>query len=110
MTEQAVKNELKARQILDLYEAKKVQVVDATHSQHSMAALDFLFDQPIFNSSDFIKGSGISAPSARRILRQLADCSMLRTMREAKGARSAVFAFAELLNIAEGRKVFDDHG
>lgn len=106
MTEQAGKNEQKARQILDLYEAKKVQVVDATHSQHSMAALDFLFDQPIFNSSDFIKGSGVADRSARRILSQLVDCGLLRTMREAKGARSAVFAFAELLNIAEGRKVF----
>lgn len=106
VTEQAASNQQKAQQILDLYRTQKDLVVQTTRSQYSIAALDFLFDQPIFNSSDFIQKAGIPAPTGRRILRQLSEESMLRTLREARGQRSAIFVFTELLNIAEGRRVF----
>ena len=106
LTEQAGKNEQKARQILELYSAKKEWMVDVTHSQHAIAALDFLFDQPIFNSATFIKGSKIPKATAQRIIRQLADAGMLGTLEKAKGPLPAVFAFTELLNIAEGWEVF----
>lgn len=71
-----------------------------------MAALDFLFNQPIFNASDFVKKSGIPAPTARRILRLLTEQKMLRLIRESVGSRPATYAFPDLMNIAEGRKVF----
>ncbi len=110
MTEQAVKNEQKARQILDLYSARKEQVVQATRSQHSIAALDFLFDQPIFNSSDFIKSSGISAPSARRILRSfpIAGCYERCEKRRGRGQRCSVFPNCSTLR--RDARFFDDHG
>jgi len=106
LTEQAIKNDLKARQILELYASKKVEVVEATHSHYALAVLDFLFDQPIFNATTFIKATGIPAPTARRMLKALLSNGMLKTMEEAKGAKPAVHAFPELLNIAEGGNVF----
>jgi len=106
LTDQAASNERKVRQILDVYEAKKQLVVDATHSQYSIAAMDCLFDQPVFNSSAFIRGSGIPEATARRILRQLTENGMLKSLHPGKGRRSTIYVFSELLNIAEGRKVF----
>jgi len=108
LTEQASSNEQKVRQILELYESKKQLVVDATHSQYSIAAMDCLFDQPVFSSSRFTRISRIPKASAKRILRSLVETGMLRIIREAKGSRPAVYVFAELLNIAEGRDVFGD--
>ena len=106
VAKQARTNEEKARQILELYESKKDFVVSLTHSQYSIAALDFLFNYPVFNASDFNKRAGIPEQTARRCLRLLCDKGLLRTLRGASGRKPGVFAFSELLNIAEGREVF----
>jgi hypothetical protein len=43
---------------------------------------------------------------ANRILRQFREKGILVTIEEGAGSKSAVVAFARLLNIAEGRDVF----
>lgn len=103
---QAVENEGKARSVLALYERVKLQVVDATHSQHAIRAVDFLFQTPIFKGPDFTAGAGIPRPTATRILGRLRDAGLLRTLREGRGRRPGFFAFRELLNVAEGHDVF----
>jgi Fic family protein len=104
--EQAQANAAQARDILELYASKKDWVVDATHSQHAIRALDFIFNRPIFPSSDFVGHAGIPRPTATRLLRALRDGGLLRVLRPGAGRRPAVLAFPELLNIAEGRRVF----
>ncbi len=106
LTAQAESNTRKARQILDLYETKKDWVVEKTHSQHAVRALDFLFDHPIFASSDFVAAAGIPKDTARRILTVLRDEGLLRIVRESAGRRTAILLFPELLNIAEGQEAF----
>ncbi|MCK4660413.1 MAG: Fic family protein [Phycisphaerae bacterium] len=106
LTAQAESNTRKAKQILDLYETKKSWIADQTHSQHAMRALDFLFDRPIFASSDFVAAAGIPKDTARRILTVLRDEGLLRVVREAAGRRTAILVFPELLNIAEGQEAF----
>jgi Fic family protein len=69
--EQAAENERKARAILSLYDRIKTQVADLTHSQHSIRAVDFLFQSPIFAAPLFTNSSGIPKPTASRILAQL---------------------------------------
>ena len=103
---QAKVNEAKARRILALYEEKKAWMVKTTHSQYSIVTLDFLFTKPIFSASVFVTESQIPAPTARRILKLCHEKGLLKEMRGASGRRPAIFAFTELINIAEGRTVF----
>ena len=102
MAEQANVNLLRARSILTLYNELKEWVVDETHSQYSVRALDWIFGKPIFRSSDFVGNSGIPTPTASRILRVLRDSDMLTVLIEARGRRPALLAFARLLRLAEG--------
>ena len=106
MQHQAQENETKVRQIIGLYEGSKRRVIELTHSQHAIHALDFIFDQPIFNSGSFQQGSRIPEATCRRILRLFAEDGILKVVRAPSGRRPSVYAFADLLNIAEGREVF----
>jgi Fic family protein len=103
---QANENIQKASDILALYNTKKTLLVELTHSQYSILALDWIFERPIFKSSDFVEAAGIPAPTARRIVATFRENGIVTTLEEASGRRSAVYAFSELLNIAEGRDVF----
>jgi Fic family protein len=104
--EQAHNNQMKAAEILELYENKKNQVVKITHSQYSIHALDYIFSHPVFKSSDFTAIEEIPTPTAKRILAMFRDEGLLRTVREASGRRPAIYAFSELINTTEGQKIF----
>lgn len=106
LIEQAKINEDKATLILKLYSEKKSALVPLTHSQYSILALDWIFDRPIFKSSDFVESSKIPAPTARRILNIFRENGIIKTFDEASGRKSAVYGFSELLNIVEGKDVF----
>ncbi|MCD4748429.1 MAG: Fic family protein [Thermoanaerobaculales bacterium] len=102
---QAEDNLTRASAILDLYQKLKVRVAKMTRSQYAIQALDWIFERPVFRSSDFITSVAIPAPTARRFLRVLKDGGVLTLVREARGRRPALFAFPALLNCAEGREV-----
>ena len=103
---QAEENLAKAQAIIDLYDNAKGGVIDLTRSQYAIFALDWVFERPIFRASDFVAGSGIPKPTARRILNVLREGGILKTIQEGRGRRAAVVAFPDLLNIAEGEQVF----
>lgn len=103
---QAEENQSKAAAILDLYERMKRQVADLTRSQYSIHALDWIFERPVFKSSDFVASAGIPDATAKRILAVLRDANILRVMLEGSGRRAATLCFPTLLNIAEGREAF----
>lgn len=84
----------------------KTEVVDLTHSQHSIRAVDFIFQTPIFTAPMFTNFSKIPKPTAARILSLLRDEKLLIPIREGKGRRAGVYVFRELVNIAEGKNVF----
>ena len=105
ITQQAQANTNRVRQILALYERMKQQITDLTRSQHAITVLDALFDRPIFQSSDFVQRTGIPKQTALPILRKLREAEVLHSLREKSGRRSAILAFKELLNIAEGQQV-----
>lgn len=106
LRDQALENESKVRQIMNLYEASKNRVVELTHSQHAIHALDFVFNQPVFNSTGFREGSGIPEATCRRILRLFSEDNLVKILRPQSGRRPAIYGFAALLNITEGREVF----
>jgi Fic family protein len=104
---QANHNQTKATEILSLYENKKRQIVDLTRSQYAIYTLDFIFSRPIFNSRDFTgMGEEIPATTSKRILNVLLESKVLKIIRESSGRKPAIYAFPELINIAEGKAVF----
>jgi Fic family protein len=103
---QGTVNAEKAGALISLYNGKKTWISEQTRSPYAIHALDFIFKRPIFNASDFAANSGIPRPTARRILGVLREKGMLKVLRESSGRRPAVYAFADLLNVTEGRKVF----
>lgn len=106
LTSQAESNLEKADRILKLHARLRDWIVDATHSQYGVRALDWMFMRPIFQPPHFIQDAEIPAPTARRIVGVLRESGMLREVRASSGRRPATFAFSELLNIAEGKDVF----
>ncbi len=105
VVEQARSNTVRVRAILDLYGRMKTQITQLTHSQHAISVLDTLFDRPIFQSSDFVLRSGIPKQTVLPFLRKLRQAGILHPLREQSGRRSAILAFRELLNCAEGHEI-----
>lgn len=103
---QANQNLEKAKAIMELYNRMKTTMTDISHSQFSIHALDWIFENPIFNSSDFIKASVIPKPTAARILRVLKEANILQVWQAARGSKPTIYGYGELLNIAEGYKAF----
>jgi len=106
VTEQAIENQGKATGILALYKANKDRFADLTKSQYAIRALDFVFERPIFRSTDFIQQSRIPRPTALRISKMLRDNGIIVSIRVGKGRREGILAFRELINLAEGKPVF----
>ena len=104
--QQAADNERKARAILALYDRLKKQVVDLTRSQHSIRAVDFIFQSPIFSAPQFTNHSTIPKPTAARILNILNEKGILFPLIKGRGRRAGIFVFRDLINIAEGNDVF----
>lgn len=103
---QADANSRKAEAILKLHEERRNWVADVTRSQYAVRALDWMFVRPIFSTPDFIASADIPGPTARNIVRALRDHGMLTEIAPSAGQKPAILAFAELLNIAEGRQAF----
>jgi Fic family protein len=103
---QAESNLEKARGILDLYASMKPRLHKLTRSQYVVHALDWMFERPVFRSSDFVGSARIPEPTARRVLGVLQKNGLLRVLTPARGRRPAILAFAELLNVCEGKDAF----
>jgi Fic family protein len=105
VVEQAGGNTERVRAILTLYDRMKQRITELTHSQHAIKVLDTLFDRPVFQSSDFVNRSGIPKQTALPFLRKLREAGILHSLREQRGRQSAILAFRDLLNCAEGHDV-----
>lgn len=104
--QQAAENERKARDILALRTSLMEKAVSLTNSPHAVRAVDFIFKNPIFSGSLFTNHSNMPRASASRILSLLRNEGVLRTISDGKAGRTGFYGFSDLLNIAEGRRVF----
>ncbi len=98
---QAEDNLRKAQAILSLYDSLKHRFTQLTHSQYAIHALDWIFQRPIFQSSDFAYKSSIPPATAKRMLTKLKQNDMLVEIQRGGGQRSAVLALPSLLRVAE---------
>lgn len=103
---QAEENLAKTRGILALYEDMKGKVANVTRSQYAIHVLDWIFEYPIFNSSNFAARGEVPERTARRLLTALRDHDVLRVVRTGNGRRGTLLMFPSLLNITEGRGTF----
>lgn len=104
---QAEANLEKVRLIRDLYEETRRRVVEITHSQFAMGAVDALFSQPVISGTVFNRRAGFTnRVTANNMLRQLEAEGVITRLRDGSGRTSAIYALPELINIAEGKTVF----
>lgn len=101
LASQARENLTKARSIMELHQRLAADVPVWTKSQYAPLALEYVFKNPIFTGSSFIRDSGIPTSTAKRILPALNKQGLLIILTPAKGRRPATYAFRELLGIAE---------
>lgn len=102
---QAEESESRARQILRLYEYRKDWVPEVSRSPYGVRAIDWLFTHPVFSASGSIKRSGVPRRSAERLLHMLSSEGLLEQLIPRSGPRSAVYAYLELLEVAEGKAI-----
>jgi Fic family protein len=106
LEEQARANTDKARAILDLYERMKTRVLSLTHSQYAVPLLDQMFERPVFLGTHLKFGDQPPTRGAvANLLRSLREGGVVKTLSEGKGRRATVYAFVELINLCEGKKV-----
>ena len=103
LIDQASDNQRRAQAILQLHQHMLTRVAELTHSEHAARAVEFLFSFPVFTSPLFTEKSGIPRQTALRFLSVLRAAGVLQTVRPRSGRRSAVLAFTQLINLAEGR-------
>ncbi len=103
IAEQAKVNAARAKKILTLYGEMKEEVPKHTRTLFAINALDAIFKQPIFSSSDFIKSTKIPQATASRIMRVLCDAKITKTLRKGSGRRPALLVFERLIDIAESK-------
>ena len=77
-----------------------------TCAQYGIKALDWVFQRPIFKTTDYIVESQIPEDTARRLLKVLEKLGIVQTLAKGSGRRSSTMVFAEFLNIAEGKEAF----
>ncbi|MEP2776580.1 MAG: Fic/DOC family N-terminal domain-containing protein [Luteolibacter sp.] len=96
---QAIHNLDASEKIRSLYEEMKVRFSEILASKWSVAALDYMFTNPIFQNSRFTRNAGISPQTAARFTRVLLQEGLLQTVREAAGSKSATYRFEPLMKL-----------
>lgn len=96
---QAIRNLEIAESIRDLYEKMKAEFSDLLSSRWSVAALDYVFTNPVFRNNKFTSGSGIPGPTAARFSRLLVEKEFLRVVEEPSGRRPALYSFEPLMKL-----------
>ncbi|THF63601.1 Fic family protein [Pseudothauera nasutitermitis] len=95
--QQAVRNLEAARAISDFYAEMKPIFAELLASKYAVAALDYLFTNPVFSNSRFTRNASIPVQTAARFTRVLLQEGLLQTVREASGRRSAMYRFEPLM-------------
>jgi len=103
--EQARMNIIKTRAILELYDETLKKIIDVTRSQYASQLIDAFYDRPIFKVNELAERLGIPKPTIVGLIGKLHEEKILTLLREGSGRRPALYAFYEIINIAEGTEV-----
>jgi len=95
--QQAIVNLEAASAISDLYADMKPRFAELLASKYAVAALDYLFTNPVFSNSRFTRSAGIPSQTAARFSRVLLQHGLLQVVREPAGRRPAIYRFEPLM-------------
>ena len=98
---QAKQNLETAEKIGSLYEEMKVTFRKTLASKWIIAALDYMFENPIFKNSAFLNKAGIPKQTAARFTKILLSKNLLTTIDPPSGRRPGLYAFEPLLKIVQ---------
>ncbi len=101
ITDQAVKNTTRAKHVANLYNELKIEIQEISKSRNAIQIQDFLFSKIMFETPDFTRASGLSKPHAARVLKNLLEHKVVKTISSASGRRPAIYAFTALMEIIE---------
>jgi Fic family protein len=96
---QAIENKARARKIVDLYSAIKERVRRRTRSQYASAAVEIIFEEPIFRTSGFVQRLAAPRRSGLNILDTLKEIGVLKVIQSGSGPLPDVLGFSELLEV-----------
>jgi Fic family protein len=99
--EQSRINTQKVEIILELYRKMLDSVRDITHSQYTHSIVDFIFSNPLFDTSSFRMYSDVPRTSAFRILKLLNKNDIITLIQKGTGRNSNTYIFPELIKILE---------
>jgi len=105
ITEQALENQRKASMILDLHRKMSKDMPMVVQSKFISLVIEFMFTRPVFSSTHIIDALQVPTTSIKRVLEGLKENGVLRVISQGSGKRPTLYAFSELINLAEGRKV-----
>ena len=98
LTEQAVSNQAKAQAINSLHKRMLREVPEITNSKFSNIAIEFIFSNPVFPTSQFIRETGLKTRTVTDILQALrsGENPVLQTTSDSAGSKPAVLEFLNL--------------
>lgn len=99
VVDQAEKNINQTRNIIQLYDQTKATMAAKTHSQWAIQCLDYIFSQPIFNTSDFNHDAKVPRTSASRLLGAMERNEIIQCISRGKGRKPSLYAFRKLIDI-----------
>ncbi|HVW66009.1 MAG TPA: Fic family protein [Nitrosospira sp.] len=97
--QQAIRNLQIAENINTLYGEMKQKFSNLLASRWSVAALDFIFTNPVYKNNKFTNQSGIPKPTAGRFTRILLENGLIVPIEEGSGRRSAIYMFEPLMQL-----------
>ena len=89
------------RQVIQLYEDKKLEIADLIHSDQAIHIIDLLFDTPVFKATDVHLRLGIQRQRAANYIRALKEARVVREVRPASGRQAAILSFDDLWRITD---------
>ena len=101
LVHQADNNLKLIRQIIDLYDRKKIEITELLHTDQGIHILDLLFDTPVFRATVLHQRLGISRQRAALYLRSLKDAGLIVELRPAQGRKPALLSFEDLWDITD---------
>lgn len=104
---QANDNRDKVERTFQLYVEMKEKFRALVRSRYASVALDYLFQKPIFRSTDFFQVTQIPKSTALRLLGILKKNNILEERILASGQQATIFQFNPLLEITEDYSSFE---